>query len=129
MTVTAAQWRKLASALPEVEEKSHFEQPDFRVRNKIFAELSQDGKQATLKCTPEFQAMLLDAKPDVFSPAAGAWGRQGWTRVVLAKLELARAPDLLLEAWRLVAPKKLVAAHSGKQPAAASATKKKRARG
>ncbi|HET6332887.1 MAG TPA: MmcQ/YjbR family DNA-binding protein [Polyangiales bacterium] len=126
MTVTAAQWRKLACALPEAEEKSHFEQPDFRVRNKIFAGMSPDGKQGTLKCSPEFQAMLLGAKPEVFTPAAGAWGRLGWTHVVLAKLELARAPELLLEAWRLVAPKKLVAAQSGVQQPPAAKKKLKR---
>jgi hypothetical protein len=123
MSVTSAQWRKLACALPEAEEKSHFEQPDFRVRNKIFAGLSPDGKRGTLKCTPEFQAMLIDAKPDVFVPAAGAWGRKGWTHVVLAMLELARAPELLREAWRLVAPKTLVAAHSGAQPTASAKQK------
>jgi hypothetical protein len=120
MSVTGAQWRKLACSLPEVEEKSHFEQPDFRVRNKIFAGLSRDGKQGTLKLTPEFQAMLIDAKPKVFVPAAGAWGAKGWTRVVLANLDAGVVPELLLEAWRLVAPKTLVAAHAGQQPAAAT---------
>jgi hypothetical protein len=119
MTVTGAQWRKFACALPEAEEKSHFGQPDFRVRNKIFAGMSPDGKQGTLKCTPELQAMLLDAKPNVFTPAAGAWGDKGWTRVVLAQLELGAVPELLFEAWKLVAPKTLLAARSSMQLAAA----------
>ena len=34
---TAAQMRKLALALPEAEEKSHFEKPDFRVRTRSSA--------------------------------------------------------------------------------------------
>lgn len=119
MSVTGAQWRKLACSLPEVEEKSHFEQPDFRVRNKIFAGLSPDEKQGTLKLTPEFQAMLIDAKPKVFLPAAGAWGDKGWTHVVLANLDAGVVPELMLEAWRLVAPKTLVAVHARPQPRAA----------
>jgi hypothetical protein len=112
--VTPAEFRKLSLALPEVEEKSHFEQPDFRVRNKIFSDMSPDGGRGTLKLTPEMQRMLLDAEPETFAPAAGAWGRMGWTHVQLARVERGALADLLREAWRLVAPKRLVAAHSGK---------------
>jgi hypothetical protein len=113
--VTAAEFRKLSLALPEVEEKSHFEQPDFRVRNKIFSDMSPDGSRGTLKMTPDMQCMLLDAAPETFSPAAGAWGRAGWTHVELARIERAALADVLREAWRLVAPKRLVAAHSGRE--------------
>ena len=123
MSVSGARWRELACALPEVEEKSHFGQPDFRVRGKIFAGLSPDEKRGTLKLPLELQAMLLDSKPQAFSPAAGAWGRSGWTYVTLAKLEAGAAPELLREAWRQVAPKKLLAAS---QPAAAAPAKKPR---
>ena len=111
--MTGAQWRKLACSLPDSEEKSHFGQPDFRVRNKIFAGMSPDGKQGTLKLPPEFQSILVASKPKVFSLAAGAWGVKGWTHVVLANLDAAMAPELLKTAWSMVAPKTLVAAHSG----------------
>ena len=111
--VTVAQMRKLAMALPDVEEKSHFEQPDFRVRGKIFASLSRDGKHGTLKLPPDVQAMVLDARPKVFSPAAGAWGRSGWTRVVLSRARLAELETLLAESWRLVAPRRLAQAFAG----------------
>jgi len=107
MSVSGTRWRELACSLPEVEEKSHFGQPDFRVCGKIFAGLSPDEKQGTLKLPRELQAMLLEAKPQAFSPAAGAWGDKGWTHVTLAKLEAGAAPELLREAWRQVAPKKL----------------------
>jgi len=110
--VTAAQFRKLAMGFPEVEEKSHFEQPDFRVRNKIFAGLSRDHEEGNLKLTPELQAMVLSAEPDVFVPAAGAWGRSGWTRIVLAKAELPGLRELLAESYRLVAPKSLLKSSS-----------------
>jgi hypothetical protein len=114
--VTPAQLRRLALALPETEEKSHFEQPDFRVRNKIFAGLSRDGSVGVLKLTPEIQAMVIDAKPKTFWPGAGAWGRAGWTHFQLAQAELGALEALLLEAWHLVAPKRLAAAHSSSKP-------------
>src|SRR5262245_24532706 len=106
--VTAAQMRKLALGLPETEEKSHFEQPDFRVRGKIFAGLSRDEKQGTLKLTPEMQAAVMDSSPGTYFPAAGAWGRKGWTHVTLARAPVAELAHLLTEAWRLTAPRGLV---------------------
>jgi len=109
--VRPAQWRKLALALPETEEKSHFGQPDFRVKGKIFAGLSPDGKRGTLKLEPEVQSMVVGAKPRVFFPAAGAWGRKGWTHVELARVSIAELKELMVAAWRLTAPKRLVIAH------------------
>lgn len=110
--VTIAQVRKLALALPEAEESSHFGQPDFRVRGKIFADVSPDGSYATLKMTPELQAMMLSARPEAFFPAAGYWGRQGWTRYHMSKVQPGELQGLLEEAWLLVAPKRLAASRS-----------------
>lgn len=104
--MTAAQMRKLAMALPGVIEKSHFGKPDFRVKGRIFAGLSQDGTQGNLKLRPATQEMVIDAKPDVFSPAAGAWGRSGWTLVKLSGTKAAELGLLLTEAHELVARKK-----------------------
>ena len=105
--VTATQMRKLALAMPAVEEKSHFGKPDFRVRGRIFAGLSPDGKRGTLKLPPDLQSAVLDAKPKVFSPAPGAWGRSGWTFVLLPRVRLAELERLLIESWRLTAPRRL----------------------
>ena len=108
--LTAAEMRKIALALPETEEKAHFEQPDFRVRGKIFAGLSRDGKRGTLKLTAEMQAAVVDASPNTYSPAAGAWGRSGWTYVDLARAKRAELGYLVAESWKLVAPRRLAAA-------------------
>jgi hypothetical protein len=112
---TASQWKKLALALPEAEEKAHFAQPDFRVRNKIFAGLNREQDVGNLKLTPELQAMLLSSHADAFYPAAGAWGRSGWTHVKLGETKIGVVRELLAEAWRLVAPKRLVAEYDGRE--------------
>jgi len=110
--VTAAGMRQLALAMPGVEEKSHFEQPDFRVNKKIFAGLSRDGAEGTLKLTPELQAAAMESHEGAFRPAAGAWGRSGWTHVRLARVGAPLLEELLYEAWRLKAPKRLVVEHA-----------------
>ena len=115
--VTVAQFRKLVLDLPEVEEKSHFGQPDFRVANKIFADLGREGGRATLELTPQSQAELLDVRPDVFSLAPGHWGRAGWTYVVLDAIHSGELRELLQEARERVAPKRLAAEPRAKRPA------------
>lgn len=95
--------RRLALALPEAEEKSHFGKPDFRVRNHIFATLPEGG-HAVVKLTPDQQEMLAASEPAIFEPVNGAWGRQGWTKVLLANADELTLRSALLTAWRNVAP-------------------------
>ena len=42
--VSIATARQSALSLPEVEEKSHFDTPDFRINKKIFASLHEGKK-------------------------------------------------------------------------------------
>jgi hypothetical protein len=106
--MTPDEFRTMALALPEAEEKSHFGKADFRVRNRIFASLP-DTVTGVVKLTPEQQEMMIAAESRIFSPASGAWGRQGWTRVALVRLTKTTARSALSAAWRNVAPKSLQA--------------------
>jgi len=122
--VTVAQFRKLALALPGVEEKSHFGQPDFRVANKIFADLGRDGVRATLRLGLQSQQQIVEVRPDVFSLAPGHWGRSGWTYVVLAAIRVGELRELLQEAWGPMAPKGSSEAAPGAARRVTSARKK-----
>jgi hypothetical protein len=107
--MTAAGFRRLALALPEAAEGSHFGNPDFRVGGKIFATLSlQKEGYGVLLLSAEQQAGMVEDDPEIFSPVPGGWGRSGSTRVRLAKV----APDILeaalRTAWRRRAPKRLL---------------------
>ena len=101
--MNAADLRRIALALPEAEEKSHFGKADFRVRNRIFATLP-DADTAVVKLTREQQEMLTGAEPAIFVPVPGGWGRQGWTRVMLAAADQLTLRSALLTAWRNIAP-------------------------
>ena len=114
MPVTPATFRRLALSLPEASEGSHMDHPDFRVRNKIFASLGAPEKDwGTIKLTPDQQEVLLAAEPAMFKPAAGAWGRRGWTQVNLPAVDAATLGSALDMAWRNTAPKALLAQSEG----------------
>jgi hypothetical protein len=107
--MTASDFRKIALALPEAEEHSHMDHPDFRVGGKIFATLGYPGKSyAMVKLSPEDQHYLTRDYPETFVPVKGAWGRRGATTIRLktAKKEMLR--KALLAAWRNTAPKRLL---------------------
>ena len=105
----------MALSLPEAEESAHMGHPDFRVRGKIFATLWPDRDRAVVKLERDHQAMLIDAEPAIFAPAAGAWGRKGWTNVNLSAADEATFRSAVTAAWRNVAPKRLVLAESIRQ--------------
>jgi hypothetical protein len=48
----------------------------------------------------------------MFEPVASAWGRKGWTYLVLAKADAKTALSALWMAWRNTAPKKLLKARA-----------------
>jgi hypothetical protein len=114
--VTPSQFRALALSLPDVEEKSHFGQADFRVQDSIFAGLATKKgalpgagtQRGYFKARPELREELGSSA--AFTPVEGAWGRSGWTHVELPQVELPLLKELLLESWKLVAPARLVAA-------------------
>jgi hypothetical protein len=57
--------RALALMLPEVSEAAHMGHPDFRVGGKIFATLWPDEERAVVKLSPEMQAVMVEAKPEI----------------------------------------------------------------
>lgn len=107
--MTVDQFRRIALSLPEAVESAHMDHPDFRVRGKIFATLGYpDRGHGAVKLTPAQQKALVGAEPDVFAPAAGAWGRAGSTVVRLRAAKSTIVRRALVHAWTNTAPKALV---------------------
>ena len=96
--MTPGQFRKIALGFDGAVEASHMNHPDFRAANgKIFATLNEDHTRGMAALTPEQQAEMIARAPEVFVPAAGAWGRGGSTMIVLAKAD----PEIVGEALTL----------------------------
>ena len=106
--MTVSDFRKLALSLPETAEHAHMNHPDFRVAGKIFATLGYPNKEwGMVRVTPVEQEMLVEAEPNVFVPAKGAWGRQGSTTVNLRAAKKTTVRKAMAAAWRLAAPTQL----------------------
>jgi hypothetical protein len=100
--------RRIAMSLPEAEEILTWETDvTFRIRKKIFAIGGDGSERASIKATPAAQADLIDRDPTAFASAPYV-GRFGWVNVDLAKVDEATLRILLVEAWKLTAPKRLV---------------------
>src|SRR5438045_690507 len=100
-TMTPDEFRAIALSFPETEERAHMNHPDFRVRGKIFATLSYpDAEWGMVKLSAEQQQNYLDAAPEVFEPASGAWGRGGATMVRLKAAKKTMLKKALETAWR-----------------------------
>jgi hypothetical protein len=99
--------RKLALSLPGAEEKKHFDTPDFRIKNKIFASLHEDKKLVMVKLSAVEQSVFCSIDKEMIYPVPGGWGKQGATYINLKKIKKEMLLDALTLAWQNVAPKKL----------------------
>jgi hypothetical protein len=107
--MTAKDFRRIALALPETEEREHMNHPDFRVGGKIFATLGYPDKSCGMvKLPPEQQHYFSKAEPAVFEPVPGAWGRGGATRVRLKAAKKETLSKAIEAAWKNTAPKRLL---------------------
>ena len=97
---TAQRFRRIALALEGAIEGAHMGHPDFRVSNRIFASLHHDDQFGMVNLTPEQQASFIASHPEAFTPEAGAWGRQGCTRVILKAAAEDAVGEALTFAWR-----------------------------
>jgi hypothetical protein len=104
---SADDFRRIALSFPGAEEKAHMNHPDFRVGGRIFATLHGAGKgSGAVMLLPEQQDMAMEAEPEAFSPAAGAWGRSGSTLVRLDAVSDEWLERTLEWAWAKRAPGK-----------------------
>ena len=104
--------RRLALELPEAEERETWGTPTFRVRNKIFAMFAEDGSEVWIKSTNDEQRALAAMDPDTFFHPPYV-GPSGWVGVRFRTADRDELGELLVEAWRMTAPKRLVKAFDG----------------
>jgi len=112
--------RKLALALPEAHEVEAWGAPTWRVKNKLFAMYAApnnhhgEGREGVwLKAGPGNQDLMVRTQPRRFFVPPYV-GPSGWVGVYLDDdPDWVELGELLRDAWRLTAPKRLVHQHEG----------------
>ena len=94
-------FRKIALRMQDAIEGEHMAHPDFRVNGRIFATLHPDGRQGMVKLTLDQQRDFIHQDPATFTPASGAWGRQGCTMVQLSAVDEEALGEAMTLAWQL----------------------------
>ena len=110
--VTYEQVKKWALALPGtadvfVEDWGH---PTLRVNNKMFASGSPESPTMSVKASTEDQAELIASDRETYSIAPYT-GRYGWVLVQLCRADPGELRELVIDAWRRTAPKRLVVSY------------------
>jgi hypothetical protein len=98
--MTGKDFRRIALGMDGATEGSHMGHPDFRVNGRIFATLDHGESRGMVVLTPEAQSRFMAATPDTFTPAAGAWGRQGCTLVTVATVDEDTLGEAMTLAWQ-----------------------------
>lgn len=109
--ITLEQIRSYATALPEVEEGTHFRMPAFKVAGKGFVGLERRHTYLTAAVDQAVAQAAVAADPDAYEEM---W-RGGETfvgpRVDLAKVSAEHVYELIEQAWLNRAPKRLAATY------------------
>ena len=94
-------------AMPEAEEVETWGEATFRIRGRIFAMGSSEGRNVSVKASLDDQAGLVAMDPKTFSVAAYT-GRFGWVRVRLTGLSVEMGERIVKNAWERTAPRRLL---------------------
>lgn len=96
--------------LPGTEESTSYGTPALKVGGKGFTRLWEGGETMVLRTTFEDREYLLQLEPAAFY-ITDHYRDAPWILVRLGKVRRNQLRELLELAWRLVAPKRMIAEH------------------
>jgi hypothetical protein len=105
---------ELGKALPGVIESTSYGTPALKVDGKLLARLKEDGETLVLRMDFVNRDLLLRAEPDLFF-LTDHYLNYPSILIRLNQVTRRRIAELLEDAWRLVAPRRLLEPPSGPQ--------------
>jgi hypothetical protein len=109
--VDFARVRELALALPGVEDGTSYRTPALKVRGKLLARLKEDGESFVLRVDFDARDILMRADPATFY-ITDHYRDYPAVLIRFATVDPEMLPGILEQAWRGVAPKRLVVSFS-----------------
>ena len=113
MTVTIDDVRELASSLPRSYEVLVRDRVKFRVGRLVYVAFSRDETLMGFGFPKEEREALVASEPHKFLLPRPSDMRYHWVVVRLAELDHDEMTELVLDAWRMVVPKRVAAEHLG----------------
>ena len=111
--VTAGEVDAIATGLPRTERYILREYLKFRVGRLVYLSISPDETTIGFGYPKEERAALVAAEPEKFHLPRTSDLRYHWVCARLAALDEQEVRELVLDAWRMVVPKRVAAAHLG----------------
>jgi hypothetical protein len=109
--VTVADVRRLASTLPRSYEVLVHGRVKFRVGSIVYVSFSRDESVMGFGFPKEQREWLVGGSPDKFMLPQASDMRYHWVLVRLAAIDEGEMRELVLDAWRMVVPKRVAAAY------------------
>jgi hypothetical protein len=107
--------RRVALSLPAASEKPSYGTPGFRVSDKLFARIREEGDLMVYVADEGEKRALVESEPDKFFTTSHYDGH-ATVLVRFAEVDIDELTELLTEAWRLRAPTKLLRAFDADAP-------------
>jgi hypothetical protein len=109
--VTVDDVRELARTLPRAYEVLVRDRVKFRVGRIVFLAFSRDETTMGFAFPKEERDALVASEPYKFEMPPTSDLRYHWVVVRLAAIDRTETGEIVLDAWRMVVPKKVAAAH------------------
>jgi hypothetical protein len=106
--VTAEDVRRVAAPLPRTTEHLIRDRVKFRVGSIVYVALSRDETTMGFGFPKEERAALVSGDPDKFLLPRESDLRFNWAEARMAALDLAEMTELVIDAWMMVVPKKVI---------------------
>ena len=113
--VTVDDVRGWALALPRTEEHLIRDYVKFRVGPIVYASVSPDETIMGFAFPREERAALIAAEPDRFLLERPSDQRYNWIDAQMAALSRDEAREFVIDAWRIVVPKRVAAEYLARQ--------------
>jgi hypothetical protein len=109
--VTVDDVRRIALPLPRTREHLIHDRVKFRVGRIVYVAISRDETTMGFAYPKEERDELVAAEPHKFHLPRESDLRYNWVQVWLAELDEAELRELVVEAWRMVVPKRISAGY------------------
>src|SRR5919112_4330547 len=108
--VTVDDVRRIARRLPRSEEHLIHDRVKFRVGQIVYVAFSRDETVMGFAFPKEERAALVASAPEVFHLPGASDMRFHWVHAWMSALDEREMAELVVDAWRMVVPKKVSAA-------------------